>query len=186
MSPIYYNESTTTDTISKIAKWIIEIIVAIALAGLVIWSFGGRVRIDGHSMEPALKEGDTVLINRLEYHFSDVDRFDIITITGGEEEDDEIVKRVVGLPGETVQIVGGQVLIDGKPLVFPVNTGAYTVAGLAEEPFLLKDSEYFVLGDNGDSSEDSRFSAVGAIPRERITGRIWFRVTPLRTIGPVD
>ena len=95
------------------------------------------------------------------------------------------IKRVVGLPGEKVQISDGIIYINDAPL----NTGdimsRYTVAGLAETPVTLGADEYFLLGDNGDSSEDSRFALVENVKKEQVIGKIWFRIAPFKDLGPI-
>ena len=93
------------------------------------------------------------------------------------------MKRVVGLPGETIQIQNGQVLVDGTALKEAGFGQTYTVAGLAEVPIHLGEEEYFLLGDNGDSSEDSRFAIVGNVHRDQILGKIWLRVAPFSEFG---
>ena len=170
--------------ISEISRWVIGIITAVALAALLVWSFGGRVRIDGHSMTPLLSDGETVLINRLVYRFHDVERFDVVSFTYGDGV--RSVKRVVGLPGERVRITGGSVYIDDELIEFPYGTAAYNVAGIAEDTVLLSENEYFVLGDNGDSSEDSRFLAVGTVEAGSIEGRVWMRIAPFSEIGFIN
>ncbi len=179
------NDSSSA-LITKVTRWVMDIIVTLCLAGFLVWSFGTRVTIDGHSMESALEYGDVLMLNKLSYYFTDIERFDIIYFskensTGSQSS----VKRVVGLPGETVQIINGDIFINGSILTIDEGMSGYTVAGLAEEPLQLHDDEYFLLGDNGDSSEDSRFSAIGKVSRSEIIGSVWFRITPLRKIGPV-
>jgi signal peptidase I len=95
------------------------------------------------------------------------------------------VKRIIGLPGETVQIVDGQVLIDTIPLEAS-QLGTIQIAGLAEEPVVLDDESYFVLGDNPSFSEDSRFERVGNVNRRSIVGKIWFCFYPLKDMGTLQ
>ena len=96
------------------------------------------------------------------------------------------IKRVIGLPGETVQIADdGTILINGKALDDKYGTEKITDPGLAEYPVKLKDNEYFVLGDNRNHSEDSRFSDVGAVRKEQIVGRVIYRILPFRKAGRV-
>ena len=88
------------------------------------------------------------------------------------------VKRVIGLPGETVQIKNGQIYIDDKPLEADKGLGQVSLAGLAENPVVLEEDEYFLLGDNRDSSEDSRFVKIGNVKRRQIRGKVWLRLIP--------
>lgn len=166
---------------AEIARWVIGVVAVIALAAFLVWAFGERMNIDGHSMTAVLSDGDTVLVNKLSYRFHDVERFDIVSFTYGDGR--ASVKRVVGLPGEHVKISNGMVYIEDEPIEFPFDGAVYNVAGIAENTIMLASDEYFLLGDNGDSSEDSRFNAVGTVPRENITGKIWFRIAPLGSIG---
>ena len=88
------------------------------------------------------------------------------------------VKRVIGLPGETVLITDGIIYVDGKAIDYPNLKSKYNLSGLAENDFVLGQNEYFVLGDNGDSSEDSRFKSVGAVKLSQIEGKVWFKLSP--------
>ena len=180
------NESSSA-SITVVTRWVMDIIIALCVAVFLVWSFGTRVTIDGHSMEAALEYGDVLMLNQLSYKFTDVERFDIVYFAkehAGAAQSS--VKRVVGLPGETVQIIDGEIYIDGSVIQLTEGMRRYTVAGLAEEPLVLREGEYFLLGDNGDSSEDSRFNAIGKVSREEIIGKVWFRIKPVRRIGPVD
>ena len=103
--------------------------------------------------------------------------FDIVVFK--REDGRKNVKRVIGLPGETVQIKNGLVYIDGSPLKAPEGLDLVSLAGRAESPILLSEDEYFLLGDNRDSSEDSRFSNVGNVKENQILGRVWLRFLPL-------
>ena len=167
--------------VSEIAKWVIGVVIAVALAAMLIWAFGNRVSVDGHSMTPLLSDGDTVLIDRLGYRFHDIERFDVVSFTYGDGRTS--VKRIIGLPGERVRITGGSVYINDSLLDFPYGEAVYNVPGLAEDTVTLLQDEYFVLGDNGDSSEDSRFLAVGTVTSDNIEGGVWIRIAPLSEIG---
>ncbi|MCR5591187.1 MAG: signal peptidase I [Lachnospiraceae bacterium] len=136
-----------------------------------------RVRVRNHSMEHTLENGDSVMIDKLSYRFRDPKRFDIIVFrqrgTG-----EELVKRVIGLPGETVQIEDGKIYIDGEEIEDVEGANAPEDAGIASSPVELSAGEYFVLGDNRVESIDSRFEAVGLVTSTRITGRVFFRLLP--------
>ena len=95
------------------------------------------------------------------------------------------VKRVIGLPGETVQITGGYIYIDGELLQAEDGLNQVSLAGIAQHPVTLGRDEYFVLGDNRESSEDSRFVNIGNIKREQITGNAWIRIQPLVRFGRI-
>ena len=135
-------------------------------------------------MEPALAAGDEVLINKISYHFFAVDRYDVVMFRSRDAADEKYyIKRVVGLPGETVQIRDGRIFINEVPLETGEVMSYYTVAGLAEEAVTLKEDEYFLVGDNGDSSEDSRFVLVGNVHRDQIAGKVWLRIAPFKDMG---
>lgn len=167
-------------------RWVMDIIVVIALAVFLVQMLGSRVTIEGHSMEPSLMAGDEVLIDRLFYHFTSIHRYDVVYFQCGEDNSEKTyLKRVVGLPGEKVQIRDGKIYINDAPLATGESISYYTVAGLAEDPILLRDNEYFLIGDNGDSSEDSRFAPVGNVTREQIIGKAWFRAAPFKDMGRI-
>lgn len=166
-----------TNMLRQVIKWIVDIIVVISLAWFAVYGFGTQVRIVGQSMMPELKEEDVVLMNRLVYDFGDPDRFDVVVFD--REDRKSNVKRVIGLPGETVQIKSGYLYIDGVRLEAEDNLDQVALAGLAENPVTLGEDEYFLLGDNRDGSEDSRFANIGNVKRKQIQGKIWLRLMPL-------
>ena len=173
-----------TNTLRRIVKWVVDIIVAVSLAWFAVYSFGSQVRLVGQSMMPELKEDDVVLMNRLVYDFSDPDRFDVVVFE--RENNKSNVKRVIGLPGETVQIKSGFIYIDGVRLEAERGLDQVALAGLAESPVLLDEDEYFLLGDNRDGSEDSRFANIGNVKRRQIQGQIWLRLMPLIDLSLIE
>ncbi|MCI8400700.1 MAG: signal peptidase I [Lachnospiraceae bacterium] len=177
-------ESRQTKLLRSVIYWITDLTAVMALAAFVVLFFCDRVTITGHSMEPHLTAGDVVLVNHVQYHFADPQRFDVIVF---EKENNgaprKYVKRVIGLPGETVQIINETIYINGSPLTGGDGIGHVTLSGLAGEAVVLGAGEYFVLGDNRDSSEDSRFANIGNVRREEIEGCIWFRVAPFKDLG---
>lgn len=156
--------------------WIAEITLVIFLAAALVVFFGRRVSNAGDSMSPALENGDVVLVDRLIYDITRPTRGDIIAVRQPGDSHYSL-KRVVGLPGETVQITDGKVYINGKVQKKGIYAENITFAGLAEQPMELGTGEYFVLGDNHDVSDDSRMADVGAIQRSEIIGKAWFVVT---------
>lgn len=153
------------------------------LAWLVLRYVGQRTTVSGWSMYPALESGDSLIVDKISYRFREPERYEIIVFPYRYEENTYYIKRVIGLPGETVQIMNGEILIDGEPL--DENYGYETIenAGLAAEPLTLGEGEYFVLGDNRNDSMDSREPSVGLIRREEIIGRAIARIWPLDGIG---
>jgi signal peptidase I len=125
------------------------------------------------SMEPTIPSGAIVFSNRLSYVFSGPSRFDVITFRRSEKSGDILMRRVIGLPGETVRIYRGTIYINDEELDVSSYCSEITSDGLAENGFTLGESEYFVLGDTPANSEDSRMSTVGAVPSALIIGRAW-------------
>ena len=120
-----------------------------------------------------------MLVDKLSYRFSQPERFDVIVFSYRYQKGRYYTKRVIGLPGETVQIKDGAVFIDGKRLMDDVSTEWIKKSGRAEEPVRLEEDEYFVLGDNRNYSSDSRDTDVGNIRRDEIIGRIWLKIWPI-------
>lgn len=176
----FYQEPDES-VIQNLVHWIVDIIVVIAFACYLIYSFGTRVQVSGSSMNPVLNSGDVVLMNRFVYDLGNPSRYDIAVFQ--KENSSYNLKRIIGLPGETVQIKDNLVYIDGIPLTTDEPLGHATIAGVAEYPIELGDDEYFLLGDNRESSEDSRFSGIGMIKREQLTGKVWFKFQPIEEFG---
>lgn len=162
----------------RIISWTVDIILVIAFAWFTVYTFGTEINIAGHSMSPYMENGDVVLMNRLSYTLTGPKRFDVVVFQ--REDKRTNVKRVIGLPGETVQIYGGYIFIGGERLEAENSLDEVSLAGLAETPITLGENEYFLLGDNRDSSEDSRFINVGNVKKEQILGRVWIRILPIR------
>lgn len=146
-----------------------------------------RTIVDGKSMMDTLKHGENLLVEKVSYHFTDPDRFDVIVFyPHGRESTDYYIKRVIGLPGETVQIIGEDIYIDGEKLEENFGKDPIIEAGMADEPIKLGDDEFFVLGDNRTVSEDSRYEEVGPVKRENIEGKAILRIYPLSEFGTFD
>ena len=157
---------------------------------LVLRFVGQRTVVNGHSMDPTLANQENLIMDKLSYHFTDPKRFDIVIFPGPEEggEHPYYIKRVIGLPGETVQIIDGKVYINGEELTDDVYgiTDYIEEPGIAAEPLTLGEDEYFCLGDNRPVRYDSRYEAVGPVHRSEIIGKVWIRIWPLSKFGPVD
>lgn len=147
-----------------------------------------RTIVDGPSMEDTLHDGESLLVEKISWHFGWIDRFDIIVFYpyGREVEEEYYVKRVIGLPGETVQIIGSEIYINGEVLEENYGKDPITNPGRAAEPITLGEDEYFVLGDNRAVSLDSRYDSVGNVKRENIGGKAIFRIWPLNKFGGLD
>ena len=161
---------------------LLYLLCVLCLTWAVIAFVGQRTEVDGQSMEPMLSDGDNLIVDKITYRFRDPERFDIIVFPFKYKEDTFYIKRIIGLPGETVQIdEEGKIYIDGE--ILEENYGREIIQsntiGIAGEPILLGEDEYFVLGDNRNNSMDSRTEVVGNIKREEIIGRAWIRIWPL-------
>lgn len=171
----YVNEDTVW--LRRIVGWIVNIVVVMACAWFLVYSFCTQVPVSGNSMQPVLNSEDVVLVNRLSYDLGAPKRFDIVVFE--REDQKKNVKRVIGLPGERIQIKGGFIFINGELLNAENDLEQVSLAGRADSPIQLEKDEYFLLGDNRDSSEDSRFSNIGNVKRKQIQGKVWFRMFPL-------
>ncbi len=165
----------------KVIKDIFELIVggfiAIFLAFVIVFSVGMRTSVIGDSMEPVLYNGQEILMNKVLYRLSMPKRGDVIVfLPNGNQNSHYYVKRVVGLPGETIQIKDGSVYINGVLLEEDDSFDKMAEAGIAGNELLLASDEFFVLGDNRNSSEDSRSGNVGAVKRDNIIGKAWFHM----------
>ena len=154
------------------------------LAFVSVWYFGQRVSVVGDSMNPVLKNGDVVLVNRIVYNATKPKRGDIIVFKPkGNENDHYYTKRIVGLPGETIQIIENNVYIDGKKLEEDYKTSKISDVGIVGEQMKLASDEYFVLGDDRENSDDSRDADIGNVKRSYIYGKAWFVALPRKHFG---
>ena len=139
--------------------------------------------MNGESMYPTLYDRDNLIVDKLSYRFHNPERYDIIVFPYQYKEKTYYIKRIIGLPGEKVQIIDGYVYINGEKLDEDYGREVMEDAVLASEEITLGEDEYFVLGDNRNASEDSRFPDVGNIKRKDIIGKAWVRIWPLSRIG---
>ena len=166
----------TTPSAKKIIKeiiiWILLIVITITASYLVTTNIFVKTSVSGVSMEPTLKEGQVVIVNKFEYYLKKPKRNDVIVYKQSNKEHSYFeLKRVIGLPGETVKIKNGVVYINDEVMKEKIKTDIIQNSGLAEEGVKLDDNEYFVLGDNRNDSEDSRFASVGNVRRNEILGK---------------
>ena len=168
--------------------WLFQIIVVILFAYIAVFFFGQSRTNIGQAMNSTLSGGDVVLLNELSYRFSGPSREDVISFKlNGSEDTHSYIRRVIGLPGETVCIQDGKIYIDGE--VLEENYGYYLEGKVMEgydfsEPVEVGEDEYFVLGDNRNDSLDSR--KIGCIPKTDIIGRAVFRIYPFQNIGTLE
>ncbi|MCI9527602.1 MAG: signal peptidase I [Lachnospiraceae bacterium] len=177
-------EEKETNVVRETISFIIYIGIVFLLTYLVIHYVGQRTQVSGSSMEATLSDGDNLIVDKISYRFHDPERYDIIVFPYKYEKNTFYIKRIIGLPGETVQIDGqGNIYVDGEVLDESYGREVILDPGEAEEPITLEDDEYFVLGDNRNASSDSRDPSVGKILGEDIIGRAWVRIFPFNKIG---
>ena len=180
----YVRDYVAARRIKTVLLWIVEIVAVVGIAALLTVGFGKTTVMQEGSMDPTLAAGDTVLINRLAYKIGEPKRGDIIAYKVSDDKNASThIKRVIGLPGETIEIREGQILINGGTYQEKKNFPSIQNPGLAETSVTLDGDEYFVLGDNRNNSEDSRFVDVGNIKEENIIGKLWFVVSPWDKFG---
>ena len=172
-----------SNPLRELAGMLVYIIIVLAVTFLFITFVGQRTHVRGESMENTLDDGDQLIVDKITYRFKDPERFDIIVFPFHYKENTYYIKRIIGLPGETVQIADGLIYIDGEVLQESYGREVIQDPGLAAEPITLGEDEYFVLGDNRNQSSDSRDPSVGLIHRDEIVGRAWLRIWPLDSFG---
>ncbi len=171
----------------KVLIWAVQIAVVIFLAYFIIYYALEKTEMVGISMETTLQDKDEVIINKFSYHFTDPKRFDVIVFKqSGKEHSFYNIKRIIGLPGEKVQFKEGQIYINGEVVEDIVNVDTMNNYGLADEEITLEENEYFVLGDNRNNSEDSRFASIGNIRRDEIIGKAFIRISPFNFISKLN
>lgn len=171
-------EAQKSAVLSELKRFLCYVVVVAGGMLLIITFVVQRADVYGRSMEPTLKDGDILLVDKLSYRFSAPRRYDIIVFSYRYQEGRYYTKRIIGLPGETVQIQDGTVLVNGEPLKDDILSEPIEKARRASEPVVLGEDEYFVLGDNRNFSSDSRDTDVGNVKRRDIIGRIWLKVWP--------
>lgn len=177
---------TDRSSLRNTIEWVAVLVIAVVLAVVIKTFFIQAFKIPSESMEPTLQPGDRVVVNKLSYRAHDVNRGDIVVFKrpdrapGGPSAPKQLIKRVIGLPGETVATRDGQILIDGKLLVepyLPEDTPTYDI----DNPVTIPDGQIWVMGDNRLHSGDSRY--FGPIEIDTIIGRAYFKIWPPGRLG---
>ncbi|WP_312371689.1 signal peptidase I [Lachnoclostridium sp.] len=171
----------------RILIWLVEIVAVVALAYAIINVALEKTTMLGESMEITLQDEDKVVINKMAYTFRNPKRYDVIVFKqSGNEHSYYNIKRVIGLPGERVKILDGVVYINGEVLAEPMVVDPIRIPGLADEEFTLDEDEFFVLGDNRNNSEDSRFANIGNVVKDDIIGKAWIRLKPFDIVNKIN
>ena len=167
-------EKLEDSKLKKVLIWVFEIAVTLIFAVLT-------------SMEPTLAVGSRYFVNKLAYKASSPKRGDLIVFRTNASDDAALhIRRVIGLPGETIQIVNGRILINGETYKEGKDFPTINNPGMAANAITLEAGEYFVLGDNRNNSEDSRYGDIGRVNKKYITGKLWFQISPKKDIGPLN
>lgn len=186
-----YTHAERKELIFKIVRevlfWVASCILVVWFAGWLIDSALEKTNVADSSMEPTLSFDDTVLIDTLSYRLRSPKRNEVVVFCQGDAEHSFYnIKRIIGLPGETISIRDGSVWINGKPLTEEVIVDPMLLPGLAHSEITLGEDEYFVLGDARNDSEDSRFATVGVIKRDEFIGRAWLRLNRFGFINSMN
>ena len=168
-------------------SFILYIVAVFIITYLVITYVGQRTEVIGTSMEYTLSDGDNLIVDKISYRFREPKRYEIVVFPYRHQENTFYIKRIIGLPGESVQIKDGEVYINGKLLGEKYGLEKIDVGneGIAKDAIVLGKDEYFVLGDNRNHSSDSRDSSVGILKKEELIGRAFIRIWPLSGIGVI-
>lgn len=166
-------------------EYAILLAIVMTIAFVVTNFISFRAVVDGKSMTNTLADGDNLVIERVSYWFGKApERFDIVIIDIDKATETYYVKRVIGLPGETIQIIDGFVYINGEKLTSDIyGKDIIQSPGIAKTPYKIKDDEVFVMGDNRNNSNDSRF--IGPMKISQLEGRAFFRFLPLSSFGTI-
>ena len=182
----FANQTDRERELREAIGWIVYILIVVCATYLIVTYVGQRTKVSGDSMQATLQDGDNLIVDKISYRFRDPKRFEIIVFPYRYAEDTYYIKRIIGLPGETVQIIDGYVYIDGEKLDEHYGLELINNPGSAAQPIILGEDEYFVLGDNRNRSADSREPNVGVLYWEELIGRAWVRIWPLKSIGVVS
>lgn len=166
--------------LKEILSTSVYLLVVLLITYLIVNFVGQRTEVVGSSMENTLSDGDNLIVDKISYRFRDPERYDIIVFPFQYEKNTFYIKRIIGLPGETVEIDSdGVIYINGKELTEYYGREIIADPGIARDKITLGIDEYFVMGDNRNNSTDSRSSIVGNIHKKDILGRAWLRIWPL-------
>ncbi len=173
-----------TKLLKEIGIWAGEILLVMAIAVMLVSFVGFRITVVGASMSPTLESGDEILVNRFKYKIFSPKQNDLIVfLPNGNEKSHYYIKRVIAGPGDKVQIKDGVVYVNGEQFAEKASVSNIENALLAEDEITVGEDEYFVLGDNRNNSEDSRYASIGNVKKEYIVGKAWFVVSPWEKFG---
>ena len=172
--------------VREVLSWIVELVVVIGLAYVLVSFFGIRTNVVGQAMEQTLENDDDILVNKFAYIISKPKQGDVIVfLPNGNKKSHYYVRRVVAVPGDTVQIKDGALYVNDELYKESTDVASMEDAGIASDAVKLEKDEYFVLGDNRNNSEDRRYANIGNVKRDYIIGKAWFRFSGLGSFGTI-
>lgn len=168
----------TPKLIREIFSWIVVTAIAVLMAFVIVTAFGMQVKVIGDSMEPTIYNGQGVLVDRLIFKLFGAKNGDVVVfLPNGNTNSHYYVKRVVGCPGDKIQIIDGDLYVNGAIAESGnIDYDKMEDAGIAASELKLGSGEYFLLGDNRNSSEDSRSANIGVVTTRMMVGKAWFKV----------
>ena len=169
----------------NLVKEVLEMLVyfvAIIIIFLLLQHFVGQhIEVKGSSMENTLSNKDHLILEKITYRFKEPKRFEIVVFRPyDKEEETYYIKRVIGLPGEKIQIKDGEVYINDEAIEDIYGSDIIANPGIASSEIQLDEDEYFLIGDNRNNSTDSRSAKIGPVKRKAIVGRAWARILPVK------
>jgi signal peptidase I len=164
---------------SPIRELLETVVSAVLIAAFIMIFIARAYTVNGDSMLPTLQHGERLLVDKISYRFVEPSRGEIIVFKNPADTSEQFVKRVIGLPGDKVAISQGVVYVNDQPIE---ENYTFAPARIGFSPQIVPEGTYFVLGDNRNNSEDSRFSRVGFLPRNLIVGRAIWRYWPLTQV----
>ncbi len=162
----------------------VYLLCVVLLALFIVKYIGQRNVVIGSSMSETLMDGDNLILDKISYRFHDPERFDVVVFPSRDIKGKNFIKRIIALPGETIYIdKEGTIYINGEVLEEHYGNAVIEDAGRAAQPVELGDDEYFVMGDNRNNSDDSRFNEIGIVKRSEIAGKTKIRIYPFSGFG---
>jgi len=185
--PISDNEDKNKDGyLSDIKSFMKDILITVVVVFFVISFIAQPTTVDGHSMEQTLHDKDQLIIEKISQRFSGFNRYDIVVFPYLKEDNKYFIKRIIGMPGETINIIEGMVYINEELLDEPIDVDIIKDYGSNILPLIIPDGQYFVLGDNRNHSKDSRYTDVGFINGDDILGKGYIRLFPFDGFGFIE